>query len=156
MALGLVEAWSEGLTVGGKAGLGYGAGAFRAGLAVGVTTPTPGDTAFRVREWSAALELDWQPSRAYGLRAGLGLGASLLAVAPGADFTPRHGTTTSAWFAELSCSRPLWIAERWALTPRLAARFFSAKRTVNVNDSEALALAGVVPSFGLAVLYRFE
>lgn len=155
-ALGLVEAWSEGLTVGGEAGLGYGSRALRVGVAIGLTTLTPRDTAFRLREWNAALELAWQPSWAYGVRAGVGLGASLLAVAPRADLTPRHGTTTSAGFAELSATRPVWIAKRWAFTPRLGARFFLAKRRVNVNDAEALALGGVVPSFGLAVLYRLE
>ena len=155
-ALGLLEPWSHGLTVGGKAGLGYGVGTLRAGVAVGFTTLTPRDTAFRVHEWNAALELNWQPPWAYGVRAGLGLGASLLAVAPRADLTPRHGTTRGAGFAELSCSRPLWLTRHWAFAPRLALRVFTAKRTVNVNDAEALALSGVVPSFGLALLYRLE
>lgn len=154
--LGRVEAWAEGLAVGGEVGSSYGAGALRAGVIMGVMTLTPRDTAFGVREWNAALELDWQPWWAYGVRAGLGLGASVLAVAPRADLTPRHGTSTSAAVAELSCSRPVWIGKHWAIAPRLAGRFFGAKRRVNVNDAQALALGGVAPSFGLLVVYRLE
>ena len=154
--LALVEHWSAGEAVGGRADVSYGGPAWRGSLAVGGVSLIQSEPAFRSTEAHIETALVWGPPWAWGLRGSAGVGASLLAIAPRGDFATRSGTTAYAGFAEVALSRPFWLSSRWAITPRLAARDIGARLRVTVYAEVALSLSGVAPSVGIALVYRVE
>jgi hypothetical protein len=155
LAEATAESWSSALGLGGNVGFAHGSRRLRYGLVVGGAAATGVKAAFAVSEWRARLELDWEPSWAAGFRGALGAGPSLLVVIPSADTAPRAGTVASAWFAELSLTRPFWFHEL-GLVPGVALRLFSAKRNVNVDARERFTLWGVVPQLGLGLIYAVD
>jgi hypothetical protein len=152
LAEATAESWSSMLGLGGNVGFAHGSRRLRYGLVVGGAAANGVKAAFGVSEWRARLELGWEPSWAAGFRGTLGGGPSLLAVTPAGDTVPRAGTLSSAWFAELSLTRPFWFHEL-GLVPSVALRLFSAKRYVNVDGRERFTLSGVVPQLGLGLVY---
>jgi len=154
--LALVEHWSAGEAFGGMADVSYGGATWRGSLAVGGARLNQSNPAFRSTEAHVQTALVWGPPWAWGVRGSCGVGASLLAIAPRDDFAPRNRTTAFAAFAEVALSRPFWFSTHWAIAPRLAARLMAARLRVTVNAEEALALSGVAPSVGIALVYRVE
>lgn len=150
-ALGTVESWPGAFAPGASVGVGYRLGSLTLAAHGGASVMTPSQRTFGVTEWNAALNLAWQPTWALGLRCHVGFGPSVLVVSP-RGATPRAGTTSATWFAEVALTRPLWVG-RLALLPSLGARAFAHARAVNVDNRARLSLEGAVPSLGLGLLY---
>ena len=95
------------------------------------------------------------PHFAAGARLALGVGPSVLLVAPDAGVTPQESTSVSALFFEAHLSRPFWFG-RLALLPDLGARFFTRVRGVRIDAREQLVLRGLTPELGLGLAYRVD
>jgi len=151
---GLFESWS------GRPALGGALGAARAtervwyGAKLAVVRPIVSSAAFSATEWHAALRAGVQPTWGLGWQASLGLGPSLLALAPRGDVATSSSTVVS-WFVDVALSRPIWLGNL-ALSPGIGARLFMSERGVRVDSSERLVLRGINPQLSLSAVYRLE
>jgi hypothetical protein len=119
-----------------------------------VLRPSTDSAAFTATEWHGALRVGVQPAWALGWQASLGLGPSLLSLAP-RDAATFSGTVVVSWFVDAALSRPIWFG-KLALSPSLGARVFMSERGVRVDSHERLILRGLDPQLSLSAVYRLE
>lgn len=154
-AAALGEAWSDSVAVGAALGVARSSGALWYGARAAVLVPTAASAGFSAAEYWAALELGFQPAFAAGIRVTLGVGPSVLFVAPHATLTTRNSAATSALFFDAAVSRPFWFG-RFAIVPSAGARLFTRERGVRIDAKERLKLSGLVPQLSLSAALRFE
>jgi hypothetical protein len=152
---GMLESWSGRPAFGGGLGAAYAAGQFWYGAKLAVLRPITNSAAFTATEWHAAVRAGVQPTWGLGWQASLGIGPSLLALAPRGDAATFSSTVVVSWFVDAALSRPIWFG-KLALSPSIGARFFMSERGVRVDSQERLILRGVNPQLSLSAVYRFE
>jgi hypothetical protein len=150
-----LEAWSAGLA--GTATLGARRGGRYVWLGVrgGLARQLAQDTEFTATELSLALEAVLVPVPAFGLRAALSVGPSLLVVSPSARVTAVNDVKTAALLVGADVSRPVWLG-RFAVVPTVGVRVFARERGVRLDGSERLVLAGYQPSVALGLAYLVD
>ena len=151
----LGESWGPPVAWGGRLGIARSTPVVWYGLRTAVLRSAAQSSDFSTTEWHASAELGLQPAIAAGVRVALGLGPSVLFVAPHGGLTARAKTATSALFVEAHVSRPFWFGH-WALLPELGVRFFTRERGVRIDAEERLDLRGFVPQLSFGVAYRAE
>jgi hypothetical protein len=151
----LGEAWSDRIAVGGSLGVARSTPTIWFGLRAAVLRPASGSADFAATEGQISAELGVQPRFLAGVRASLGLGPSVLFIAPRGSLTTRNDTATSSLFVAAHVSRPFWFG-RFALWPDVGARLFTGPRGVHIDGDERLRLSGVVPALSLSLVYRLE
>jgi hypothetical protein len=155
-AAGLGESWSTSVAVGAAVGVARSSGVIWYGVRAAVLLPAVAGVGFGAKEYWAALELGFQPAFAAGLRVALGVGPSVLFVAPDGALTAHNATATSAFFFDAAVSRPFWFG-RFAVVPAAGARLFTGERRgVRVDAEERLRLGQLVPELSLGAALRFE
>lgn len=152
-ARALGERWSGHWAWGGEAGLSLGDARLQLGLVAAGRVATGEPASFDVQEWSVAGRVQVTLREVWGLRGGLGLGASVFVAAPAPGIVAESSTLLGTGFVELSLSRPFWLGAV-GLTPALGARLFSASRDVRVNDEGLLTLPRIAPQASLMLLGR--
>jgi len=124
------------------------------GLRIGVARPVTQRAEFGATEVAGTLEFTATPRPLGGARLTLGVGPSVLLIAPRADLIVRSGgTAKSALFAEAELSRPFTIG-RMSLIPGLGVRVFADDRGVNVGANHIEVLSGAVPYLLIGAAYR--
>jgi len=123
------------------------------GLRIGVVRPLKQRAEFGATEVAGALEFSTTPRPLGGARLTLGVGPSVLLIAPRADFVARFGTAKSAVFVEAELSRRFSIG-RMSLIPALGVRIFGAPRGVHVGSHPVDVLGGAVPYLLMGAAYR--
>ena len=151
----LGEAWGPPIALGGALGIARSTPVLWYGLRTAVLRSSAPSANFSATEWHASAELGLRPAIAAGLRIALGVGPSVLFVAPYGRLTARAETTSSALFFDAQVSRPFWFGH-WALQPELGVRLFTRERGVRIDDEERLELHGFVPHLGVGVAYRAD
>jgi len=144
----VLELWSTDAALGGEAGVSARSGGLGVGLALGGRSDLGQHVTFTVTEWNASARLLLVPARLAGFRGSVGVGASLLVASPARGITADSSTQVSAAYVELRVSRPFSVGGV-AFEPSVGARVFSARRDVQVNDQERLAVPLLVPQVAL-------
>ncbi len=150
----LGEAWRDRIAVGGTLGVARSTPTIWLGLRAAVLRPAAGSPDFDATECQASAEIGAQPRFLAGFRASIGLGPSVLFIAPHGSLTARNNTAaTSSLFVAAHVSRPIWFGHL-ALLPELGVRLFTGARGVHIDTEERLKLSGLVPLLSLGVAYR--
>ncbi len=151
----LGEVWAGRTALGGALGVARNTGPIWYGVRVAVLRPTAASADFDATEFHAAAELGVQPHFAAGVRVSLGVGPSVLFVAPHGSLTAPTGTAKSSLFLEAHLSRSFWFG-RFSLLPHVGVRLFAGPRGIRIDNHERLALRGLVPALSLGLAYRFD
>jgi hypothetical protein len=147
------EWWGGHAALGGDVGLAVGSEYFQYGLALGVRAALGEPQSFQVSEGGAAARFARTFPTAFGLRATLGVGASLLVTTPAGGVVSESATLLGAAYLELQLGRPFWRGA-FGLEPALGVRVFGGSREVRVDEEQRLSLPVLVPQAGLSLLYR--
>jgi len=123
-----------------------------AGARFGWLTALGHDTAFGANEFHAFAFGAFEEERSTGLRGSLGVGMSILSVAPDAELVTHSSTTLPLVFLDLGLSRPLRFGRAWLL-PAADVRLFPGRREVIVDATRRLVLPPVCPSLFLGFGY---
>jgi hypothetical protein len=148
----LAELWSGRVGYGARLMLEREQSAWSFGAAFGELVTPAIPNGFRAHEVHAFAFGAFEERTTTGLRAALGIGASVLVVEPNAELIARSSTTASSAFFSVELGRPVRFGRAWLL-PALAARIFPAGRDVNVDATRRLELPRVCPSLSVAFGY---
>jgi hypothetical protein len=148
----LAEAW-DAWAFGAECGSSVGNDSWKLGLALGgrLVANEPGP--FQLSEVSGSVRVVLALRRAAGIRLHLGVGPSVLIVAPSQGATANSNTAVSSAAVELALSRPFWSGSL-GFSPSVGVRVFTAQRAVNVDGAEAFAVPLVAPQASLSLVYR--
>ena len=147
------ELWDDELAYGVRLGVERRQPPWVFGVTFGWLTAGEKADSFRANELSASLFGAIEDRRSTGLRASLGVGMSVLVVAPNPELIVRSDTTLPLAFLDLGLSRPVRFG-RAALVPAVGLRLFPGRREVHVDSTRELVLPPLSPSLFLGFGYE--
>ncbi len=149
----LGELWQHAIGYGARLAMERRWAPWSVGAAFGwLTAPGPANE-FRANELHAFAFSALEEQRSTGLRGSLGVGISVLNIAPRQNLVVRTPTTLPVVSFDTELSRPVRFGRAWLL-PAVDLRLFPARREVTVDATRRLVLPPLCPSLFLGFGYE--